>query len=99
MKNEKDYINDPFNDPFLLASDVESAADSALTLVECLWDIVAVNDAKLELLGSYAEHYKSEVRRVDDVLYAINQLLFKIKEAGSDISYGLIARSREGLSA
>lgn len=99
MKKEKDYINDPFNDPFMLASDVESAADSALTLVECLWDIVAVNDTKLELLGSYADYYKSEVQRVDDVLYAINQLLFKIKEAGNDISLGIIARGKEGLSA
>ena len=92
---EQDTLQSAFNAPLLLASDIETAADVLLTMVESVSDILMVSSAKLELLGSYADSYRSEVGRVSHVLYAMNVLLDRVKEKNHKISLALIEESRK----
>ena len=96
MENrDQDKPKNVFDDPFLLAGDIETAADVLLTMMDSVSDILVVSSAKLELLGSYADSYRSEVGRVDHVLYAMNVLLDRIKEKSHKISLALIEESRK----
>ena len=91
----KDKSESVFNDPLLLAGDIETAADVLFTLTEVVSDILWASPEKLELLGSYADTYKRDVGRVDNVLYAMNVLLDRIKEKSHKISLALIEESRK----
>ena len=91
----KDKSESVFNDPFLLAGDIETAADVLFTLTEVVSDILWANPEKLELLGSYADTYKRDVGRVENALYAMNALIDRIKEQINKISLAQIEESRK----
>lgn len=96
MENrEKNKLESVFDDPFLLAGEIENTADVLLTLGEFIDDILWASPEKLELLGSYADTYKRDVGRVENALYAMNTLIDKVRERSSKISYALIEESRK----
>lgn len=92
--NEKNSLDSVFKDPFLLAGRIEATAEAMIPQIEYIHDILALTPEKRELLGNYADNYKADIDRVENVLYVMNELVYLIKGNSNDISMALIEEDR-----
>lgn len=81
--------------PASTVDEIISNAGTLQTLLDCIRNELAVSPIKRELMGTYADFYEGDVKRVDDLLCVSGKLLWEIKEYGEEVYKALLAAEKE----
>lgn len=67
------------------AEEITSNADTLRTLMGCIQTELSESDVKRELMGTYADFYRGDIRRVNNIMVAMDKLLDEIEDLGGMI--------------
>lgn len=90
-------MTEAYRDPASAVDEIISNAGTMQTLLECIRKELAVSPIKRELMGTYADFYEGDVRRVDDLLCVSEKLLWEIRDYSEKVYKALISsKEKEG---
>ena len=76
--------------------EIVTDSETLQTLLDCMRAEMAVSPLKRELMGSYADFYEGDVRRLENLLHAASKLLCEIADFGNAAYQELTAAEVEG---
>lgn len=79
------------------AEEITSNADTLRTLMGCIQTELSESDIKRELMGTYADFYRGDIRRVNSIMVAMEKLLDEIEDFGDALYWK--ATEEEGATA
>ena len=82
--------------PASAVDEIISDAGTLQTLLDCIRKEISV---RRELMGTYADFYEGDVRRVEDLLSVSEKLLWEIKEYGEAVYSALLTAEKEESAA
>lgn len=85
--------------PASVVDEIISDAGTLQTLLDCIRKEISVSPIKRELMGTYADFYEGDVRRVEDLLSVSEKLLWEIKEYGEAVYSALLTAEKEESAA